>query len=177
LRWCAITVAQTLCIGVGALIGSAVHPYSQASQASFSSDVMLGKTLSGLMFHPVGMSDVVQQVAPCVIFFATACLFWIATGWILNGKRTRKVRAFEWILLALFTFMFVYQSYAVIWMGWLFPNVRSPAYYASGVGSSAVLLTLAIVMIVIIRGGLAANQERTHRPRWLLSDAGQEGVS
>lgn len=177
LRWCAIAVAQTLCMGAGAIIGTAVHPYSQASQASLSSDVMLGKALSGLMFHPVGMSNVVQQLAPCAIFFATACLFWIATGWILNGKRKRKVRAFEWILFALSTFMSVYQSYAVIWMGWQFPNIRSPAYYASGFVSSAVLLTLALVMIVIIRGGFAANQERTHRPRWLLAGVEQEAAS
>ncbi len=177
LRWTLTAAAQALCIGVGALIGGAVHPYGQAIQASLSSDVLLGKRLSGLMFHPVGMSDVVQHAAPCAIFFATACMFWIVSGWLLNGNRKRRVRAFEWILLALFTFMFAYQSYSVVWIGSQFPNVRNASYYASGFGSSAVLLTLTVVMIVIIRGGFSANQERKNRPRWLLCGAKQEGVS
>jgi hypothetical protein len=176
LRWAATAVAQTLCIGAGALVGSAVHPYGQAAQGSLSSDVLLGKSLSGLMFHMIGMSDVVQRAGPCAISFATACMFWIGAEWILNGKRKSRIHAFEWILLAIFTFMFAYQSYSVVWIARQFPNVRNAVYYAGGFGSSAVLLTLAVVMIVIIRGGFAANQERTHRPRWLLSDTVQEGV-
>jgi len=177
LRWIVTGGAQILCIGVGALIGSAVHPYGQAIQASLSSDVMLGKKLTGLMFHPIGMSDLVQQVAPCAIFFVTAFMFWIMSRWLLNGNRKRRVRSFEWILLALFTFMFAYQSYSVVWLGWQFPNIRNATYYASGFGSSIVLLTLAILMILIIRGGFSANRERTYRPGWLLSGAEQDGVS
>lgn len=177
LPWCATAAAQTLCIGAGALIGCAVRPYSQATQASLSRDVMLGNKLSGLMLHPVGISDVVQQAAPCVIFFATALMFWIGAGWALNGKRARRVHAFEWILLAVFTFLFVYQSYAVIWLGWLFPHLRSASYYANGFASSALLLALAIIMTVIIRGGVAANRERTFRPPWLLSSGDTRGAS
>ncbi|UGY07457.1 M48 family metalloprotease [Bradyrhizobium quebecense] len=166
--WSSVAIMQAIFILAGAVIGDAVRPYGQAVQATLSSYVMLGSKLSGLMFHPVGIAQVLQEAAPCVAFLATAFVFWIASGFILNGRRERPVRTVEWAVLAALSFLFAYQTYAVIWLGWTVPDAGNLSFYASGFGMSGFLMLMTAIVVVRIRGGLARRQELEFRPPWLF---------
>lgn len=169
LQWLGATLLQIAFVTGGVLIGDAFHPYSQASQASLSSEVMLGQPLSGLFFSPISIATVTGQVGPFFILLAIAVLFWIEAAVILKGRRTRPVKLIEWVGMVTFTFLFVYQSYATAWASWLYPNLRNFGFFAWGTAPALAYLILASLSVRLISGSLSGFRPATYTPPWLLA--------
>jgi hypothetical protein len=169
LKWLPWTLLQIAAVAAGNIIGLGFHPYSQAGQLTLSNHVMLGQSLSGLFFSSVTVADVTSQLQLCCILLATAILFWIEADLILRGFRTRPIRSIEWGFLMIFTFLFIYQIAAVIWVLQQFPDFRNLRFYFSGLLFTATFLILMCVIVRHLRGSFRKNRSTSEPPPWLLA--------
>ena len=154
---------------MGLVIGDAFHPYSQANQASLSSDVLLERTVHGLFFTPVGMTVIWKALSNCCLLPAIAGLFWFQTVIILKGVRERPVKTFAWMSIVVLTFLAVYQLYSIFWISWNFPTYRSVAFYAAGAVPVLIFSTLCALSVRIIKGRSSTDPIAGYLPPWLTA--------
>src|SRR5262249_32418889 len=107
-EWLGTTLLQLVCAAAGVVVGSVFHPYSQAFQAHLASHIMLAQPVGQIFFSPFRIGALINALSLSTTLFVTAFLFWLYTGFVLKGSRSRPIRSFEWGLLMVFTVLFVY---------------------------------------------------------------------
>jgi hypothetical protein len=76
----------------------------------------------------------------------------------------------EWGLLMIFTFLFVFQLFAVVWVASTYADYRNPAFYTYGFSTAAAYLILTVIVVCFIRGGFRRGAREGHPlPPWLLA--------
>jgi hypothetical protein len=167
-QWCVVTLLQVVCFGIGDVLGSVFRPYGQALQSPLASKILLGQPLDPSLFlNTPNLDSILWSLIRCGILVATAILFWIEAGVFLRGSRSRPIRAIEWGLLMLFTFLFCFQLYGVLWYAWSYPQFNSVTTYAYAVLWSAVYLTPVVLMTRLISGRIAVqNRASISPPLW-----------
>ncbi len=165
-KWLRVTVVQITFVALGNVLGDAFHPYSQAGQAELSSKVMLGHSVGGLFFHPIGINDFTNQATLCGILLGTAVLLWLEASFILRGSRNRPIKSWQWGLLMIFTFLCVFQVWSIFWVVSNYSDFRNPLFFAMGFLQAAFFLLLAAVIVWFMRGHVRKDDQA---PPWLLA--------
>jgi hypothetical protein len=165
-EWLATTLLQLICAAAGVVVGSVFHPYSQAFQATLASHIMLGRPVGQIFFSPFRIDALINALSLSATLFGTAFLFWLYTGFVLKGTRSRPIRSFEWGLLMVFTVLLVYQAFGVAWFVWTYPELRSVSFYLPGLALCVVYLVITVIILRFISGKIVDWSSANAIPPW-----------